>query len=907
MPLAAGTRLGAYEIVSLLGSGGMGEVYRARDPKLQREIALKVLSDFAASDPDRRERFTREALAVAALNHPHIVTIHSVEEAGPTVFLTMELVEGRPLAEVMSPGGLPLDQVVTIGIAVAEAMSAAHRKGITHRDLKPGNIMLGAGDQTGRIKVLDFGLAKIVEAPLGPTMASTQPTEAPAPGAQATAEGRILGTVAYMSPEQAEGKATDGRSDLFSLGVVLYEMATGQRPFAGETSLSILSSILKDTPRSVTDVNPTLPRDLGRIIRRALAKDPDRRYQSAKDLRNDLEDLKASLDAGEVAIPASTTASSTSTAAVVPSDANVAISLVRKHSWGLASVAALVLGAAAAVLYLLPRHDAQPSSNQAATLPTLVDTQVTQLTSSGTAERPAISPDGRYVAYVQHESDTYSLWIRQTATTSTAQIVPHEPGVTLFGATFTPDATSVDYVRQAAGEPAEVWRVPFLGGASRRLIADVASPISWSPDGRRMAFLRAQITPTILNQLIVSDADGGQERTLARDATPEIWISLVAPWLPSFAPAWSPDGRLIAVAAATFPSGGYVVFVDSQTGSAQRVQLVSSLTNGLTWLDAQSLVLNQAAQIGAPNQMFRVAYPSGTVSRLTNDPNDYIGANVTGDRRDLITGRRDARMDVWVGDGKGVAGTTVAQRVPVSIERLAWSGNRLLYAGVVGGRPAVLRLTPGDNRSEEVLLDAVSPAATADGRMVFIAASQDNFLELWSADPNGRRIAKLAPEVTAAQVVVTPDDRFVLYTTLAGGTAAIWMVPIEGGTPTKLADGSGAAVSPDGGSIAFVTQPRGGGGSIVACKLADCRSPQTIAAAEFRDQPLDWTPDSSGVAFARAGNVWVQSLAGGPPRQLTRFDDNRLIRSIAWSKDGTRLAVARSTVTNDIVLFRGVK
>ena len=299
MPLSPGTQLGSYEIVSLLGAGGMGEVYRARDPRLKREVALKLLPDVAAVDADRRERFTREALAVAALNHPHIVTIHSVEDAGTAVFLTMELVEGRSLAEAMPATGLPIDRVLTIGIAVADAISAAHQKGITHRDLKPGNIMLGEGEQAGRIKVLDFGLAKIVDAQRAAAGASMLPTEAPAHSAPITAEGRILGTVAYMSPEQAEGRTIDGRSDLFSLGVVLYEMATGQRPFSGDTSLSILSSILKDTPRSVTDINPALPSELGRIIRRALAKDPERRYQTAKDLRNDLEDLKASLGSSE--------------------------------------------------------------------------------------------------------------------------------------------------------------------------------------------------------------------------------------------------------------------------------------------------------------------------------------------------------------------------------------------------------------------------------------------------------------------------------------------------------------------------------------------------------------------------------------------------------------------------------
>ena len=335
MPLSPGTRLGSYEIVSLLGAGGMGEVYRARDPRLQREIALKVLPDVAAADADRRERFRREALAVAALNHAHIVTIHSVEDAGTTVFLTMELVEGRSLAATLPPDGLPLERVLTIGIAVADAVSAAHQKGITHRDLKPANIMLGEGEHAGRIKVLDFGLAKI-EAQLD--MASMLPT-AHSRVRSLPRDGSSARWPTCHPNRRKDGRSTDGRIS-FSLGVVLYEMATGHRPFTGDTNLSILSSILKDTPRSVTDINPALPRDLGRIIRRALAKDPERRYQSAKDLRNDLEDLKESLAAagmtpesatGGVASSSPSVSSVTAASPAPSSDAQVLLALARRN------------------------------------------------------------------------------------------------------------------------------------------------------------------------------------------------------------------------------------------------------------------------------------------------------------------------------------------------------------------------------------------------------------------------------------------------------------------------------------------------------------------------------------------------------------------------------------------------
>src|SRR5687767_1415612 len=290
-----GSEIGHYRVVRLLGKGGMGEVYLADDTKLQRQVALKILDPQVAADPDRRERFAREARAAAALNHPNIVTIHSVEEADGRLFLTCEYIEGRTLADIIQPGGLPLERLLSIGISLADAVGAAHQRGITHRDLKPANVMV-AND--GRVKVLDFGLAKLRE---DLQIAEAMPTEA------LTGEGRIMGTVAYMSPEQAEARAVDQRSDVFSLGVILYEMAIGDRPFKGDSQLSVLSSILRDTPPLVTDVKHGLPRDLGRIVRRCLAKDPEDRYQTAKDLRNDLRGLREDLTSGDhaaVATPA---------------------------------------------------------------------------------------------------------------------------------------------------------------------------------------------------------------------------------------------------------------------------------------------------------------------------------------------------------------------------------------------------------------------------------------------------------------------------------------------------------------------------------------------------------------------------------------------------------------------------
>ena len=486
------------------------------------------------------------------------------------------------------------------------------------------------------------------------------------------------------------------------------------------------------------------------------------------------------------------------------------------------------------------------------------------------------------------------------------QIVASERGVALFGAAFTPDATSVDFVRQPAGAPAEIWRVPFLGGTPRPLIRNVASALAWAPDGQRIAFLRSRVTPTLTTELIVAAPDGGGERSLFSSAPETPIISLIAPWRPNIPPAWSPDGRVIAVAATDF-KGGRVLFVDSQTGSMHEVNVNTGTTGGLEWLDARSLVLSSPAQLGGLSQLFRVAYPSGAFTRLTNDPNDYIGISLTSDRGSLVTERRDPRMDIWVGDGEGVTGANVVQRALISLEQLVWSGDRILYAGFVGGRPAILRVSPADGTSEEVLADALAPSVTSDGRTIVFVSSTDNRLNLWTADSSGRRIAQLVSSVIAYPVAITPDDRSALYTSIAGGTVSIWMVPMAGGQATKLIDGSNVAVSPDGGSMTYITTAADGRLSLLVCSLPACTSPRAVAPVTRFETATAWTPDGRGVAYASEGNVWVQPLSGGAPRQLTRFTQNLHIGSFAWSRDGKRLALTRSTVTHDIVLFGGLK
>ena len=383
----------------------------------------------------------------------------------------------------------------------------------------------------------------------------------------------------------------------------------------------------------------------------------------------------------------------------------------------------------------------------------------------------------------------------------------------------------------------------------------------------------------------MATAAGEGERELASSGPGELWITLTAPWRPSIAPAWSPDGRFIAVAATTSEGRNRAIVVDSETGSMQGIPLLNGIIFGLGWLNGESLVINQAPQIGSPIQLFRLPYPAGQVTRLTNDPNDYVGASLTADGGGLVTARSEARMDIWVGDAGGITGTDVVRRAPTRFDPLAWSGDRLLYGTISGGRAAIMGIVPGRDGAEEVVLDALTPAVTSDGStIVFVSSSSEDAFSLWKADASGRRIAKLAPSATAGQVVVTPDDRSVIYTSVVGETASIWTVPLDGGMPTKLVDGAGVSVSPNGRSMAF-TDARA---TLMACDLPGCAAPRTIGSAPF-GAPVAWMPDASGVsgvAYAKDGNIWVQSLAGGPPRPLTRFTDNRPIGSFAWSRDG---------------------
>ena len=614
-----GTQLGHYRIERLLGSGGMGEVYVADDLKLGRRVALKILSTELTGDPNRRERFEREARAAAALNHPNIVTIHSVEEVDGIPFLTLELLDGKTLNEVIPAQGLPLDRLLTLAIPLTDAVGAAHQAGITHRDLKPANVMITAD---GRVKVLDFGLAKVREE-------AQANAETLMPTAALTGEGRIVGTVMYMSPEQAEGKPVDQRSDVFSLGIILYEMATGVRPFAGDTQMSILSAIMKDTPKPITEARVGLPRELSKIVSRCLAKDPEDRYQAAKDLRNDLRALKNELTSGEI-VPL--TASGVAAAPPVPR------APTRSRVFVLVVVATLVVAAVVGG-FLWSNRTVNSTTSAARPFDSI---NLSRLTTTGTAGLAAMSRDGRYVAHVSTRDGKQSLWLRQVATTSNVEIVP--PGeVRYVGVSFSPDGNHIYYAAYARGSNlGNMYRVPVLGGGARLIAEDVDTLATFSPDGSQLAFLRGD-PDARESAVIVATADGANQRKLA--------VRKIPLEFPLLGLSWSPDGKTIAATGSNVADlSGQVVLVDAASGT-ERVLPTPHWRQvaGVAWLaDGGGLLVNAQETAGeASSQIFLVPYPSGEPRRLTNDLSSYAGLSVAPDGRSFVSIRNERRATIW--------------------------------------------------------------------------------------------------------------------------------------------------------------------------------------------------------------------------------------------------------------------
>jgi Tol biopolymer transport system component len=778
MALAVGARLGPYEIRSLIGSGGMGEVYRAHDPKLKRDVALKILPEHTAADPERRARFEREAQSLAALSHPNIVTIHSVEQADGLLFLTMECVEGTPLNDLIAKGGLPLPRILALAIPLADAVTAAHDKGITHRDLKPANVMVTADS---RVKVLDFGLAKLVEPAPAEALATMMPTAA------VSSEGRIVGTVAYMSPEQAEGKRIDARSDIFSLGVLLYEMATGERPFTGETPVSTITSILRDTPRAITDLNRALPRDLALIVRRCLAKDPEHRTQSAKDLRNQLEDLKRTLDSGELSAPA--------TMAGMPTPIHAgAVARRERVAWSIAAIALVAFVAGS--LWILSRP--------VPALP-IVRFEVATATSSDPTSF-ALSPDGGQLVFAAAAGGASTLWVRRLDDTTAHPLAGTEGALHPF---WKPDGRSIGFfangklkvIDVAGGSPRELANASGgRGGAwnSDDVILYTPANALATPDSVLMRIPATGGTPTAVTHLTGGD---GSHR-----------------W-----PQFLPDGHRFIFLSAFGPPERNGIFLGSLDGG-DPVRLTAADSPALFAPPDTLLIMRQGVLRAVTFDPER-----GTVTGDGVPVVDVVGTDIgigrsafsvanTGALAYRATGGTERRQLAWVDrTGKRVL-LGEPDDTSMASPRLDPTGRRVVVPRFEGGNRDVwvMDLVRGDRT--RLTFDSAgdaSPIWSADGRAVIFQSVRDSPASIFEMSTSGVGAPRLVLRDTGVPLSASHDGRFLLYQRQDQKTGTdLWVLPLgDEQKPYPLVprtfDERGGDFSPDGRWIAYESNESG--------------------------------------------------------------------------------------------------
>jgi eukaryotic-like serine/threonine-protein kinase len=832
-----GSTLGHYQLTSKLGEGGMGVVYRAIDTHLNRPVAIKVLPADVVADPDRKRRFAQEARTASALNHPNITHIYDIGSEAGVDFIAMEYVDGKALAELIGRKGLKLGEALKYAVQIADAVSAAHTVGIVHRDLKPGNIMVTG---SGLVKVLDFGLAKLTEVDEEGEAGTTRTLSlGSVPG---TEEGTVFGTAAYMSPEQAEGRRVDSRSDIFSFGAVLYEMLTGRKPFEGRSRVSVLSAILKDEPKPIGDVISPGFRDVEKIVMRCLRKEPSRRFQHMADLKVALEELKEESESGKLAaVPA----------ARPPS----------RHwlLWGGGLLALLmVVGIVARYSQSAARNDVQPT--------------VTRLTTyRGDEHQPSFSPDGRQVAFSWNgeKQDNFDIYIK---------LIDSEPPLRLttdpasdISPAWSPDGRWVAFVRAASGQKAIVLLVPPIGGLERK-VAEITTPspepmgpyLTWSNDSKSLIVTDngSSDKPFGLFALAI---DTGEKRRITSvagnsvsDSAPAIspdgrflafsrgvgafcelfLLGLSSDLAPaaepkrltfdarfSVSPAWTPDSREIVFAARKRQGGDELWRVDIQQFREPKQVVYAGEGVSYPALSRQGGRLAYSRRFSDPNiwRLDLAARSSGYVtapaklSQIVASTLLDTNAQFSPDGKQIVfQSDRSGHSEIWTSASNGL-GSMQLTRLSAHSGSPRWSpdAQSIVFDSSVEGQFEVYVMTASGGKPKRLTnnaaLDAV-PTWSRDGLWIYFASDRTGRFEVWKVSRDGGNPVQVTRK--GGFLGIESEDGKSLFYTKVDGTSGLWETPVDGaGEERQIVDQVGFrafAVAKEG--VYYMSVPQGSGG-----------------------------------------------------------------------------------------------
>ena len=932
-----GMLVGSYKVLSLLGKGGMGEVFLAEDTRLERKAALKILPAHLVHDPERLRRFTQEARAASALNHPNILTIYEVGESDGAPYIATEFIQGETLRDRLNAARLTLREALDIAVQAASALAAAHEAGIVHRDIKPENIMIRTD---GYIKILDFGLAKLTDR----TSSGSNDTQA----MTMTSPGMVMGTAQYMSPEQARGLALDARSDLFSLGIVLFEMLANKPPFEGDTPSHLIVAIIDKPAPPITLVAPETPPQLESILDKALTKDREERYQTAKDLAVDLRAVRRRLDV-ETELRRSTPSGGYSAAATPPSGYPLASNMPYTPT-GPHSAASAAQPAAAAVTRAPHPVQAVPVTEQPATREpkrtrrkivrallilfalwgiskgpffhrkskpadrhSVENVQISRITTSGNAFIAAISPDGRYIVYAQSDRGDTSLWMRQTATGSNIQIVPPAQ-VGYGGMAFSPDGDYLYFLRRSKDQPPALYRMAVLGGSPNLILTNIHSAPTMSPDGKQFAFVRyVKIEQPMKMDIVIANVDGSNQHTIASNEPKELLRSI----------AWSPDGEWLAASVLSVENGyrGSVVGINVKNGSRKPLANKTwAVTDEIAWTNTDGdLVVLASEQLGSnAYQIWHVDAESKEVKRLSNDLNGYTGVSASMGTDQLVAIQPTVVSNLWV---RSSTSATEDHQVTSGSARsdgsagIAWSPDgKLVYHSRASGMDEIWMSNADGTDAKQLTTSGLNsgPAVTPDSKYIVFTSVRTGLPQLWRMNIDGTDQRQITQTKSAVGPSISPDSKWVLFHNYDSQNNGLFRVPIDGGPIEKMSSSNcaqGWAYSPDGkwilcgvSDLKTSTVPQIGlipstGGDVV----------KTVAVPLVYASGFRFSADSTALTYLYrqkgTTNIWSVPINGGPPRQLTNFPAGRIF-TYAYSRDGQQLAMAKGDSMTDVVLMK---